>query len=96
MLTESVLLAIIAGMLGVLLAFWGGRALAKMHPMALGLDLHPDVRVLAFTVAACLVTAILFGVAPASRSANVTPSPALRAATICFASNMSCEQGFST
>lgn len=46
--------------------------------MALGLDLHPDVRVLAFTVAACLVTAILFGVAPASRSANVTPSPALR------------------
>jgi hypothetical protein len=46
LLTESFLLAIIAGAVGMALAALGTRALGKMHPMASGLDLHPDARVL--------------------------------------------------
>src|SRR2546428_600561 len=62
--TESVLLAIIAGAAGMALAALGTRTLGKMHPMATGLDLHPDARVLTFTGALCLLTAVLFGLAP--------------------------------
>jgi predicted permease len=70
LMTESVLLAIIAGAVGTALAALGTRVLGKMHPMATALDLHPDARVLTFTAALCLLTAVLFGLAPALRSSK--------------------------
>jgi predicted permease len=78
LLTESLLLAVIAGAAGIAFAVWGTHALGKMHPLAIGLDLRPDARLLTFTAALCLLTGILFGLAPASRSSNVAPSPGIK------------------
>ena len=70
-LTESVLLAFLGGACGVLLSIWGVRLLlATFSSNADSLPLSPDLRVLAFTMAVCLITGILFGLAPALRAAK--------------------------
>jgi predicted permease len=86
-LTESVLLALLGGLAGVLVAQWATAALAsfvRSGPvtgaavvLSMDLDVHPDVRVLVFTAALCVVTGILFGLAPAFRGSRVSLSPAL-------------------
>jgi predicted permease len=68
LLTESVLLAFCGGFLGLVLAKWVGRALLAMlssgrNPIDLELTLDP--RVLLFTTSLCIVSGILFGLAPA-------------------------------
>ena len=85
LLTESMLLAAIGGALGLVFARWGANALtllARAGPVrnlqgTLTLDLHPDLRVVAFTGAVCLLTGVLFGLMPALRSSGVSISPAL-------------------
>src|SRR5580692_4862536 len=78
MLTESVLLAILAGMAGLLLSVWGTRFLATLIPAGIAplTGTGVDRRVLLFTVAVTLATGILFGVIPASRvsQSHLTPS----------------------
>jgi predicted permease len=65
-LSESVLLALTGGALGVLLAFLGGRVLtARFSGMLDSQAFDPDYRVLGFTLAVALVTGLLFGLAPA-------------------------------
>ena len=67
-LTESVLLAAIGGAVGLLLAHWADAALLRMVSSTsnqVQLDLHPDARILAFTLGVSLLTGILFGLAPA-------------------------------
>jgi putative ABC transport system permease protein len=67
MLAESTLLALLGGGLGVLLAHWGVKALLAISPDNI-LRLHEaslDGRVLGFTLAATLLTAVIFGLAPA-------------------------------
>ncbi|SPE38747.1 Efflux ABC transporter, macrolide exporter (MacB) family, permease protein (fragment) [Candidatus Sulfopaludibacter sp. SbA6] len=62
LLTESLLLASIGGILGLALAWWGSRLLVTFlsHPdNPTPLNLSPDVRILAFTAAACVVTGLL-------------------------------------
>jgi predicted permease len=93
LLTESLLLSVMAGALGLLAAQWGTKALlamvssgpaqrasilARSSSLSISLDLHPDGRVLAFTAAICLLTGILFGLTPAFRSTRISLSPALR------------------
>lgn len=81
MLTESVLLAMLGGALGLLFANWGKDLLLTLRPWgggALDLNLKLDLRVLGFTAAVCLATGILFGVAPAWRATRVDLSPALK------------------
>ncbi|HSE36301.1 MAG TPA: ABC transporter permease, partial [Blastocatellia bacterium] len=81
MLTESVLLAMLGGALGLLFANWGKDLLLTLRPWgggALDLNLKLDLRVLGFTAAVCLATGILFGVAPARRATRVDLSPALK------------------
>jgi putative ABC transport system permease protein len=74
-LTESVLLAVIAGALGVIIAVWGTDALVTLLPADLALprldEVQLDARVLGFTVAICLLTGILFGTAPAILGSSV-------------------------
>jgi putative ABC transport system permease protein len=67
LLTESVMLALTGGVLGILLAWWGLELLAKLlprdFPRLQGINL--DTAVLGFTMAVSLITGIVFGIAPA-------------------------------
>jgi predicted permease len=67
LLTESVVLALAGGALGLLLAAWGTRAALSVLPSALprAEEIALDGRVLLFTLAISLFAGILFGLAPA-------------------------------
>lgn len=75
-LTESVLLALVGGALGVLVAFWGSHGLVILDrdTRALSLDVQPDGTVLAFCLGVSLLTGILFGLAPAFRATRTNVS----------------------
>ncbi len=67
LLTESVLLSIFGGLLGLLLAWWGTKALLALSPPEL-MDLRSttvNVPVLLFTIGLTLVTGVVFGLVPA-------------------------------
>src|SRR6058998_1520207 len=73
LLTESVLLAGLGGLLGLFVAHWGARLLvsfAGVQPDPLSFDLAPDARVLCFTMGLSLATGLIFGVAPALRGSR--------------------------
>ncbi|MEP7066242.1 MAG: ABC transporter permease [Gemmatimonadota bacterium] len=78
LLTESFLLAVAGGALGVLLAVWGSAALIALTGGA-QVDSKLDGRVLAFTAVLSLATAVLFGLVPALRATRVELAAALRA-----------------
>ena len=82
LLTESVLLAVVGGLLGILFAMWikdgliavslwGGRGMTSLEPRL-------DWRVLGFTLALALLTGLIFGLAPAWRSTRVDLTPSLK------------------
>jgi putative ABC transport system permease protein len=66
LLTESVLLAGMGGLLGLGLAYLGLDALLSLSPITVpgGREVRMDVTVLAFTAVGALVTGVLFGAAP--------------------------------
>jgi putative ABC transport system permease protein len=67
LLTESVMLSVIGGTLGVLVAWWGTKALVALSPPAL-IDLQRvsvNLPVLAFTLGLAVITGLIFGLAPA-------------------------------
>jgi predicted permease len=73
LLTEGLLLSLLAGALGLLLAPWAGQLiLAFRQPLyALhNVDTTPDVRVLAFALLVAIVTGVLFSLAPAWQSSK--------------------------
>ncbi|MGH9487207.1 MAG: ABC transporter permease [Terriglobales bacterium] len=78
LLTESILLAVIAAALGLLLAEFGARALAN-QVSAMGVTVSPtlDGRVLLFTAVVAIVTGMLFGILPALRATRIELSGAL-------------------
>ncbi|HSJ29852.1 MAG TPA: ABC transporter permease [Longimicrobiales bacterium] len=81
LLTESVLLFLIAGALGVLLARWlltGLMALVPRLPMQLAIDPQIDVRALSFALAVSLIAGVLAGLAPALQSTRPSLVPGLR------------------
>jgi predicted permease len=82
LLTESLILSLIGGALGVLIAYWGVHtitALVSSNPdQPFPFVVAPDWRVLAFTISASLLTGILFGLAPALRSTSLDLTPALK------------------
>ena len=74
LLTESFLLATIAGTIGVLLAVWLAgtvNAAASGLPIPVALNVDIDQRVLAYTVGLTTLTSLIFGLAPARRAARV-------------------------
>jgi predicted permease len=83
LLTESVLLADAGGLLGLVIAMWGARALQAM--VAAGNYYPPnfsaqiDWRVLAFTAGVSLLTGIVFGLAPALRGSDIGLTSSLKA-----------------
>lgn len=66
-LTESTILAIIAGGLGLLLALWGVEFLVSLSPASIPRlnEISLDARVVAVTAGVSLLTGLLFGLAPA-------------------------------
>ncbi len=80
LLTESLLLATVAGVLGSLLAYWSFTFLQGLVPpeMALLTSLNLDSRILAFTLLISIVTGIIFGLVPALQSANIDLNDALK------------------
>ncbi|HEV2690327.1 MAG TPA: ABC transporter permease, partial [Bryobacteraceae bacterium] len=67
LLTESLLLALAGGALGILLSLWATRVLASLTQSTLPrmAGVHMDPRVLGFTVVISLASGALFGLAPA-------------------------------
>ena len=81
-LIETLLLSFCGGALGLLLAFWGTRALISFvvgEGTYTVFDPMPDMHVLAFTCGICLLTGLLFGIAPAVRVSRTSVSPVLKA-----------------
>ncbi len=81
LLTESVLLFLCGGALGVLLAIWMSDLILAFKPagtLAVDFDLALDWRVLSFTLAVSLLTGIIFGLAPALAAAKPDVIPALK------------------
>ena len=80
LLTESVLLALAGGAIGLIIATSGLQAALKVLPEALPRagDVHLDGRVLLFTLAASLLTGILFGLAPAFKTSSANLQQTLR------------------
>jgi len=82
LLTESLVLSGVGAAVGLLLAYWGSRLLVRQLSSAANtvfLDLSLDWRVLGFTAATAVGTAILFGMAPALRGMRAQPNDALKA-----------------
>ena len=77
-LTESLTLSLAGALLGLAFAYWGSRFLVSLMAQAylapLTFDLRPDLRVLALTGGAAILTGILFGLAPAWRASREDPS----------------------
>ena len=81
LLTESILLALVGGTAGSLLAILGVRLLVTIFGTHTALPLFPDARVLAFTTSVTLLTGVLFGLVPALKTLKVRVYPALKDAT---------------
>jgi predicted permease len=80
LLTESVLLAVLGGGVGMLLAVWGVPGLLSLNPMFLPptSSVSVDPTVLAFALAVSLGTGLLFGFAPALQVARADLHTALK------------------
>ena len=84
LLTESIVLSIISGAAGLIVAYAGTRMLLAMaFPGAqnLPIDARPSGMVLAFAFGISLLTGIVFGVAPAWITSKADPADALRSGT---------------
>jgi len=81
LLTESILLSVLGGLLGIIFAVWikdGIIAVSLWGGRGMTLEPRLDWRVLGFTLGLSLLTGIVFGVAPAWRSTRVDLTPTLK------------------
>jgi predicted permease len=84
LLTEGLLIAVSGAAAGLLLAQWADALLLRMvsggasGPPSIHLDLHPDARVLGFTLGVTLLTTILFALIPSLYSTRLDLTPILK------------------
>jgi predicted permease len=87
-LTESLLLSAAGGVIGVALASVGAETLVRIMlsgrefarlPQRIDIQTQPDVQVLVFTATVAVLTALLFGAAPAWHALSSAPASSLRA-----------------
>jgi predicted permease len=85
LLTESVMLALLGGALGSVVAFWSFEAISRFvvshlpHGFPpLALNLTPDVRVLGYALLLTLITGVVFGLAPALQASRTDLNMALK------------------
>jgi putative ABC transport system permease protein len=82
LVTESLLLALVAGMLGLALAYWGSKTLVALAPADVPrlAEVGIDRSVLGFTLGISVITSLLFGSIPAFYVSKVELSDALKQA----------------
>jgi predicted permease len=81
LMTESLLLSISGGALGLAIAFGACHLFSVWHPTLntpVEIVIQPNAQVLCFTLAAIVLTAILFGLAPALQATRVDLIPSLK------------------
>jgi len=80
LLTESLLLSLTGGLLGLLLAVWGNSLLVSLIPADVPRihEVSLDVRILAFTVLVSFVTGLVFGLAPALQASKLDLNESLK------------------
>jgi len=82
LLTESVLLALLGGLAGLLIAFWTVDLLKSTPPpvgiFSFNLDFSIDGRVLGFTLVLSVLTGVIFGLAPAFQASRTDLAPSLK------------------
>jgi len=78
LLTESMLLAAVGGVCGVLLAQWGVFVLVGLVAKTSPIDTRPDLRVLAFTAGVSIIAGLLFGLVPAVQASRTNLSSAMK------------------
>jgi predicted permease len=81
LLTESLLLSLAGGALGILVSLWGINAITALFSSgyeAFPFAIAPDWRVLLFTAGVTFAVGILFGLAPALRGARIDLTPSLK------------------
>jgi len=81
LLTESFVLALLGAAIGVACAWNAGHLLLTMassNPQVAALNVAPDLRILAFTLALAVFTALLFGMAPAIRATRLDLTGSLK------------------
>jgi macrolide transport system ATP-binding/permease protein len=81
LLTESVLIAMLGGALGLLLAYWTVNALlaaTALDQRLFALDISPDIRVFGYTLLVSVVTGLTFGLAPALQTTKPNLTSALK------------------
>jgi putative ABC transport system permease protein len=80
LITESLVLALVAGASGLLLAYWGVKALVALTPadVVRFADTGIDGAVLAFTLGVSIATSLLFGLVPAFHASGVDLIDALK------------------
>jgi len=84
LLSESLLLALLGGAAGLLLAQWADALLLRMvsrGTTGIQLSLRPDARMLIFALVVAVLTALLFGLIPALRATRLDLSPILKSTT---------------
>jgi putative ABC transport system permease protein len=80
LLTESLMLAAVGAVLGIVFAHWGASFIAHQLPDGIPRlnEAGVDLRVLAFTVGVSLFTGLLFGLAPALQASRLNLTEALK------------------
>jgi predicted permease len=80
LVAESLLLSLVAGLSGLLLAYWGSKALVALAPAGLPrlAETGIDRRVLGFTLGISMITSLLFGLVPALYASRVELSEAFK------------------
>jgi predicted permease len=84
LLTEATLLALMGGIVGLFIAYWGRSLIWSMRPpfaAQVNLDLPLDGRVLGFTLLVSLGTGVVFGLVPALRASRPDVVEALKEET---------------
>jgi macrolide transport system ATP-binding/permease protein len=84
LLTESILLAGLSGIAGLVIAWLGSRALLVMAfpgDQNVPIDASPSLPVLLFACGLCILTGVLFGIAPAWIAARTQPADTLRSSS---------------
>ena len=81
LLAESLILAVLGGLVGAPLALWMAQALGALVPPAgfpIALDIEMNADIFAFTMLLCVVACVLSGIAPALHTARADLSDALK------------------